>query len=267
MTGTIITYFFDREFMDGKGLLARTVQSVQEMRLKIGDSAGSVSLYYPYEGDFEAMAEEFRRESSERFPGMVLETLLGRVRVTVPEEECERIAGMPMKETMEFITSLTKERIPLKEFLERVSERYPDAVSRESGVIDFDWILSFPEDRDVYCLSEEMGQTTYHRFTEEDFLALGFELPSRSRRAVPVAPFAHPVQQRDKRPTGLGQRVFDAGRYLLVELPVHQPVPLQLAERVAESLVGHGGDVPLHLVEPHRPELHEGVQDGHLVFP
>ena len=172
--------------MDGKGLLSRTVQSVQEMRLKIGDSAGSVSLYYPYEGDFEAMAEEFNRESSERFPGMVLEMLPGRVRVTVPEEECERIARMPMKGTMEFITSLTKERLPLEEFLERVSERYPDARSRRTDVIDFDWVLSFPEDEDVYCLSEEMGQTTYHRFTEEDFLALGFELPERCETAFPI---------------------------------------------------------------------------------
>ena len=72
--------------MDGKRLLSMTVRSVQEMRMKIGDSAGSVSLYYPYEGDFGSLEKEFREASAESLPGIVLERLPGRVRVTVPEE-------------------------------------------------------------------------------------------------------------------------------------------------------------------------------------
>jgi hypothetical protein len=48
-----------------------------------------------------------------------------------------------------------------------------------SGYIDFDWILIFPGnlDTDVYCLTEEFGTVTFHRFSEEEYLALGFALP------------------------------------------------------------------------------------------
>jgi hypothetical protein len=165
--------------MDGKRLLSMTVRSVQEMRMKIGDSAGSVSLYYPNEGDFEILEKEFKEESAESLPGIVLERLPGRVRVTVPEKECESISRMPVNESMEFVVSLAKEAVPLTEFLRRVKERYPDVRSGESGVIDFDWILSFPGDDDVYCLSEELGRTTCHRFSEEDYLSMGFRLPVR----------------------------------------------------------------------------------------
>ena len=31
-------------------------------------------------------------------------------------------------------------------------------------------------DSDVYCLAVEMGSVTYHRFSREDFLAMGFRL-------------------------------------------------------------------------------------------
>ena len=92
--------------MDGRRLFSRTVQSVQEMSLKIGDSAGSISLYYPFEGDFDRLAEDFKKESSVSLPGIMLERRPGRVRVTVPEEECEKISKMPVKETMAFIVSL-----------------------------------------------------------------------------------------------------------------------------------------------------------------
>ena len=37
----------------------------------------------------------------------------------------------------------------------------------------------FPEDvdPDIYCLVEEFGQVTYHRFSREDYLAFDFKLP------------------------------------------------------------------------------------------
>ena len=104
--------------------------------------------------------------------------------MTVPEEECEKISKMPVKETMAFIVSLSKDGIPLKDFLERVKDRYPEVRSGESGVFDFDWVLSFPGDDDVYCLSEELGRTTCHRFSEEDYLAMGFRLPRRYRHLI-----------------------------------------------------------------------------------
>jgi hypothetical protein len=51
--------------MNGTELYRRVVSTVQEMHLKIGDSHGSVSLYYPFQGDFTTLQEEFRECSKE----------------------------------------------------------------------------------------------------------------------------------------------------------------------------------------------------------
>ncbi|MBQ3736215.1 MAG: DUF3877 family protein [Candidatus Methanomethylophilaceae archaeon] len=39
-------------------------------------------------------------------------------------------------------------------------------------------MLTFSPDRDpdVYCINIEMGAVTYHRFSREDYLAMGFVL-------------------------------------------------------------------------------------------
>ena len=85
--------------MNGEELFSRVVTTVQEMYLKIGDSYGSVSLYYPFEGD-SPIEEEFRRASEKDFPDMVLERLPQRLRVTVNEKDCVRISRLPMKRTI-----------------------------------------------------------------------------------------------------------------------------------------------------------------------
>ncbi len=32
-------------------------------------------------------------------------------------------------------------------------------------------------DDDIYCLTEELGQVTYHRYSRDEFLKFGFEIP------------------------------------------------------------------------------------------
>ena len=164
--------------MNGEELLSRVVATVQEMYLKIGDSYGSVSLYYPFEGD-SPIEEEFRQAAGKDFPGMVLERLPQRLRVTVNEKDCVRISKLPMKRTMVDVVSATKGGMDIEKVRGFIKDRYPDSLISKSGYIAFDWILLFPEDLDddVYCLSEELGQVTYHRFSREEYLALGFELP------------------------------------------------------------------------------------------
>jgi len=163
--------------MNGSELFSRVVTTIQEMHLKIGDSYGSVSLYYPFESD--APIEEEFRQTAVDFPDMVLERLPQRLRVTVSEKDCLRISRMPVKETIRDMVAVTKDRSDIGTVKEFIGNRYPDARIVKSGYIDFDWILLFPEelDDDVYCLSEEMGVVTYHRFSKEEYLALGFEIP------------------------------------------------------------------------------------------
>jgi hypothetical protein len=164
--------------MDGKELLSRVIVTVQEMYLKIGDSHGSVSLYYPYTGDPE-IEKEFAKAKGGDFPGMTLEILPERLRIIVPEEDCAAISRMPARETIRDISSLVRDRAGMDAIRGFITEKYPSARIIRSEWIDFDWILIFPEDidGDVYCLSEELGQVTYHRFSMEEYLALGFSIP------------------------------------------------------------------------------------------
>lgn len=166
--------------MDGKELFGRIVSTVQETNLKIGDMSGSVSLYYPYEGDFAVLRDEFK-EASKDFPGMTIEQLSQRIRVVVPEEDSRRISQMPIHRTIKDMVELTGERIPFDRFRTAILEMYPDARLVESPYPGFDWILKFPDglDEDIYCLTEELGQVTYHRYSAEEFRLFGFEIPER----------------------------------------------------------------------------------------
>jgi len=163
--------------MNGDELFSRVITTIQEMYLKIGDSYGSVSLYYPFESD-DPIEDEFRHAAAD-FPDMLLERLPQRLRVTVSEKDCIRISKMPVKETIRDMVAITKGGTGIDALKEYIGSRYPDSKMVKSGYIDFDWILTFPEglDDDVYCLSEELGQVTYHRFSKEEYLALGFEIP------------------------------------------------------------------------------------------
>jgi hypothetical protein len=165
--------------MDGEELLERVTTTVQETYLKIGDSYGSISLYYPFEGDAQGIEREFRSAIGESFPGMVLEVLPQRLRVIVSEDDCRRISKLPVKSTIRDMVEITKGRASIDDVKTSITERYPDSRFVKSEYVDFDWLLLFPDDvdDDVYCLSVELGQVTYHRFSKEEFTKLGFEIP------------------------------------------------------------------------------------------
>ena len=165
--------------MNGRDLLQRTVTTIQEMYLKIGDTNGIVSLYYPVGDDGERIKTEFLEATGSEFPDIVLESLPQRVRIIVSEEDCERISKMPMKGTMKDMTSLVNSHAPIDEFRKLIYEKYPGSIMMKSQYIDFDWVVRFPDevDEDIYCLAEEIGQVTYHRFSKEEYLAFGYELP------------------------------------------------------------------------------------------
>lgn len=165
--------------MNGEELYRRVVKTVQEMYLKIGDSSGSVSLFYPFEGDFDILCREFGESSSSAPVPIVLERMPSRVRVTVPEEDCVFFQSLGISEVMRTVIDLVKGNIGIDALILSISDRYPGVKSKCMDCLDFDAVLIFPEslDPDVYCLTEEMGTVTYHRFSREDYLAMGFELP------------------------------------------------------------------------------------------
>ncbi len=164
--------------MDGKELHQRVIDTVQEMHLKIGDSAGSISLYYPYEGDLSVISEDFLSHCSDMPEPIDIEQIPGRIRVIVPEADCRYISSLPARGTLKDIIGLVNSRRGIDDFRRILIQRHPEASFRESEDFEFDWVLTFPEetDPDVYCLAVEMGSVTYHRFSREDYLAMGFRL-------------------------------------------------------------------------------------------
>ena len=166
--------------MDGAELYERVVSTVQETILKIGDVVGSMSLYYPCTDDAERLAREFREAAPEELKGIIVERLPDRIRVIVPEDESRIIARMPVRKTMGYAISIAKERVPMDEFVARVGEMYPSARFMEMDHLEFDMLLTFPRELDpyFYCLAEEMGIVTFHRFSMDDYEAFGFPMPA-----------------------------------------------------------------------------------------
>ena len=164
--------------MNGHDLFSRAISTVQETNITIGDSSGSISLYYPFEGDFKTLENDFKKASSE-YPNIVLEQLPQRVRVVISEEDSRRISELPARQTIIDIVEAVKRRVPFEEFRRSIVEKYPEARIVKSEYIEFDWILIFPSelDEDIFCLTEEFGQITYHRYSREEFQSFGFSIP------------------------------------------------------------------------------------------
>ena len=160
--------------MDGKELFSRVVDSIQEMYMKIGDTYGSVSLYYPFQGDFESLKKDYYNASNEIGLETTIEQLPERVRIIVSEDSCKTISKLPVKSTMKDAVGLIKDNADIDTFRRIMTEKYPGCKIDKSTTIEFDWLMTFPEelDSDVYCITEEMGRVTFHRFSHEDYQSL-----------------------------------------------------------------------------------------------
>ena len=161
--------------MNGNALFRRVVETVQEICLKVGEIMGSVSLYYPCDEDTAEVLSQFALASS-GYKGIVAEELPGRIRVTVSEEDCTRMSRLPVKETMRDVVTLMKSGADIERFRREILLKHKGARLSESHQIDHDWILTFPGDDDVYCITVELGRLTYHRFYRDEYLRFGYRL-------------------------------------------------------------------------------------------
>lgn len=69
------------------------------------------------------------------------------------------------------------------------------------------------------------------------------------------------MNDRHQRLAFLRQAVLHFRRDLRILFPVDEPIRFKLFQRTAQRLEGNCPDIPLHLIEPDRPELHQGVQN------
>ena len=155
---------------------AAITYAIQNIALAGDHIVASTNLYGG--GSLSQISDDFTSCCSDLPEPVGIEQIPGRIRVIVPEADCRYISSLPVRGTLRDIVGLVNSRCNIDDFRRVMMQRYPDASFRESDDFEFDWILTFPEgiDPDIYCLAVEIGSVTYHRFSREDFLAMGFRL-------------------------------------------------------------------------------------------
>ena len=168
------------------------IEVMQEQQVKLGFDGNAVYLFYPLsslgllldvdadEETLTAALDGFCAHVRGRLGNVEFSIRDGRVSLSIPPEGCEYVKR-GLKEDS-FIVRLIRmvaghhahmeDVIALfKEYSAHVhAEKMPDGE-------EFDYLVYFPDgepDSFYYCLKEDMGHVTYHRFTKADYEAFGF---------------------------------------------------------------------------------------------
>ncbi len=173
-------------------LIDNIVDQVKEAEIKLGYSKGTVRLYYPAEslaglvGQLPMAADALAKglEGSGAFAdtplgGLRFSVKQGRIEVSVPPEGVEAVhETVPeppfLRALIEFFRAHHRSSLEeIRALFGRFSPDYACEKMPEGG--DFQYVLYFPGgavDPYYYCITDEMGHMTYHRFTKEDYLAM-----------------------------------------------------------------------------------------------
>ena len=171
-------------------LYQNLIDVILESQIKIGYTENSVRLYYPQETLCAMLGVEADISEMEALLAGLPREPLGTIGVsrkgsrwclTVPAEGV-RYVHEHVQDTgflTDFIELLRSHAhgLGIEEIL-TVFRRYSDCViCREVQDDEFDYLVYFGDgkpDRYRYLISMEMGHASYHRFTPEDYAALGF---------------------------------------------------------------------------------------------
>ena len=162
-----------------EGLEERVVSAIQEMQVKLGQSSGSVSLYLPLDvndKDISNELKDFKDLVRPRLGDVECSFEDGRVRITVPEEGCRYVSGIPIGPVLKAMVDSVMSGDSLDEMRDRLSSISKDLVWKAVDGEGFDHIAYFTDGTDpyVYCIDSDCGPVTYHRFTRTDYLSFGF---------------------------------------------------------------------------------------------
>lgn len=162
--------------MNGKSLYMQVVSTILEIKVKLGSTDGSCTLYYPFDGDLDVIKNEFFKAAGDECGDISIDSVNDRLRIIVPESECIRICKMPVPKTLEYMISAVRDHKDLITVKKEINELFSGAVWTDMDNGEFDAKVTFREDEDpfIYCLHDECGQLIYHRFSQEDYKALGF---------------------------------------------------------------------------------------------
>ena len=165
--------------MDPSDLEDRIVSTVQEMQVKLGQSSGSLSLYLPLDcldGDVEEEIARFREHVRPKLGDVACTLDDGRVRITVSEEGCRYVAGLPVSPVLLTMVDAVMSRESLDGIKARLEKVSKGLVWKEVDGDGFDHIAYFTDGTDpyVYCIDSDCGPISYHRFSRRDYEAFGF---------------------------------------------------------------------------------------------
>ena len=165
--------------MDPSDLEDRIVSTVQEMQVKLGQSSGSLSLYLPLDcmgDDVDGEIARFREHVRPTLGDVSCVLDEGRVCITVSEEGCRYVAGLPVSPVLLTMVDAVMSRESLDGIRARLEKVSNGLVWREVDGDGFDHIAYFTDGTDpyVYCIDSDCGPISYHRFSRRDYLAFGF---------------------------------------------------------------------------------------------
>jgi hypothetical protein len=163
--------------MNGKKLKDKVVEMIQESQLKLGFADGSVSVFLPSDsisgddGSLKSILDEFVSLSEEDLGDVTYYVENGRVAITVPASGSEFVKSMPVNPISRFIIEALGNHATVTELKEGLAKISPSFEWKEVEGDGFRYVLSFPDGTDdrIYCINEEMGHLTYHRFSKEDY--------------------------------------------------------------------------------------------------
>ena len=167
------------------------VDAIEEGQLKLGYREETIRLYYPLESlcalvgkplDAAQMARElevFSKANEAQLGKIEISRKGTRFCLTVGPKGAAWVHEHTDRNGFlaEFIAAIGRHGCTMDELL-AVFRRYSDRVHVEAlhnG--EFDWLIDFEDgqpDAYRYCIADEGCHLTYHRFTKEDYEAVGF---------------------------------------------------------------------------------------------
>ncbi len=159
--------------------------SVKEEQVKLGYRKEVIRLYYPIDsvermldGEVTALLDEFRAAERDTLGDIKISCDGERYCFRLPEEASEYVHEHTASSGFlyDFIDIIGRHGISIED-VKAVFIKYSDRVHIEKlQSEDFDYLIYFEDgepDDYRYCLTDEGHHIIYHRFTPEDYAALG----------------------------------------------------------------------------------------------
>ena len=167
------------------------VDAVQEGQLKLGYRSETIRLYYPLASlcmltgkemstaDMTAALEKFAGENERELGRIEVSRKGERFCLAVPPQGAQWVHEHtnPNGFLADFIRTIGQHGCTMEELLAQFHKHSDLVRVEELHNGEFDWLIEFEDgdpDEYRYCIADEGGHLTYHRFTREDYEAFGF---------------------------------------------------------------------------------------------